>query len=353
MNIYFITNKTASRVWRMIPQAQYMQSLGHEVHIDEYAGTVDENRLNWADLIITEMVFDFRILRAVEGTNKKIIYEADDLQEKTHKKHYAHKSTSGYIGWKRRLYLYYFMSQVDAIIVTNERLRKRYSWLTKLGNKKKVFILPNYMDMKYWDHQTVPNQSGRTRILWAGGSSHTVDLEFIKPVMKRIIDKYDDVDFVYMGHGGWSSKRSPSVEFNYGKDIFKDFPKNRVHLEMGTDWKHYPKKLSLLQCDIGIAPVVKNKFATMKTPIKVMEYGINNMPTVASQFLYKDAIIDGETGYLCEDQEDFYAYLCELIESPDKRKEMAKAANTHIKEKYDLSKYINQWKQVFESVFHS
>src|SRR3990167_9928917 len=125
MRIYFISNKTASKVWRILPQASLMSEAGHEVQIDEFVGDIDTSKIAWADLIVYEMVFDWRILYAIEGTNKKLIYECDDLQEVTHKKHYAYKDTSGFEGWKRRMFLYYFMAQCDAFIVTNEKLRRR------------------------------------------------------------------------------------------------------------------------------------------------------------------------------------------------------------------------------------
>lgn len=353
MKIYFITNKTASRVWRMLPQARLMQQFGHEVQIDEYSGQIDMAKIAWADIVVSEMVFDFRILYAIEDTNKKLIYEVDDIQEVTHKKHYAYKDTSGLNGWKRRVYLYIFMAKCDAIIVTNEKLRRRYQWLKLFGKKKTIYTLPNYMDLTYWDKPTTENNTGKIRILWAGGSSHKVDIEYIKPVLKRIFDKYKNVVFVHMGFGGWSSADSPFVEFDRGEHVLKGLPREQMRLEQGVAWAHYPEKLAMQQCDIGIAPVVKNYFAEHKTPIKAMEYGINKMPCVASKFLYKDAIIDGKTGFLAETQEEFYEHLCKLIEDEKLRREMGEAAYKHVTENFDITKHINKWKQVFETVLTS
>lgn len=353
MKLYFLTNSTASRVWRMIPQARLMQRFGHEVQLDEYKGDIDMTKIAWADVVISEMVFDFRILYALEGTNKKLIYEVDDLQEITHRKHYAYKDTSGLHGWKRRAYLYTFMSKCDSIIVTNEKLKKRYTWLKYFGNKKEIYVLPNYMDMSFWDKPTHVNESGKTRIVWVGGSSHTIDLEYVKPVLKRVLEKYKDVVFVYMGHGGWSDPDSPFPEFNHGEHILKGLPREQLRMEYGIDWSQYPTKLSYLQGDIGIAPVVQNSFAEAKTPIKAMEYGINHMPCVASKFLYKDVIIHGKTGYLAETQEQFYEYLCKLIDDEKLRRDMGAAAYKHVRENFDISKHINKWRQVYEGVLTS
>ena len=350
MNIYFITNKTASRVWRMIPQARMMARLGHTVEIDEFAGNIDKEKIAKADIVVSEMVFDWRILEALDGTDKKLIYEIDDLQEVTHKKHYAYQDTHGWQGLRRRFYLYYFMSKADAFIVTNDRLKRRYKWLTKIGKKKKIFTLGNYLDMEYWGVPIVPNLSNMIRILWAGGNSHKIDLEYIKPVLKRVTDKYKNVKFVYMGFGGWSDPDSPFVEYNHQEHVLKGIPREQLHMEYGSDWQNYPYKLSQTQCDIAIAPLFENKFAKCKTPIKAMEYGAIHLPCVASRFMYKDVIIDGKTGYLADTQEEFYEKLCKLIEDEKLRKEMGEAAYQHVTNKFNISKHIGKWKQVFEYV---
>lgn len=351
MNIYFITNKTASRVWRMLPQASFMASMGHKVEVDEFVGNIDLNKIGWADVIISEMVFDWRIINAIDGTKKKLIYEIDDLQEVTHSKHYAYKTTHGWQGLRRRFYLYYFMAKADGFIVTNERLKKRYKWLTKVGKKKKIFIFPNYLNVPYWMQQRVPNNSGMIRILWAGGNSHQIDLEYIKPVMERILAKYKNVKFVYMGYGGWSSPESHFPEYNHGhKHDLKGLPYQQLHMEYGADFINYPYKLAQTQCDIGIAPLVNNKFARYKTPIKAMEYGINHLPCVGSTFMYKDVIIDGVTGFLADNQEDFYEKLCKLIEDKELREKMGEEAFKHVVDKFDMAKHINKWRQIVEYI---
>lgn len=350
MNIYFITNKTASRVWRMLPQAQHMASLGHKVEIDEFAGAINANKIGWADVIVSEMVFDWRILNAIDGTNKKLIYEIDDLQEVTHNKHYAYKDTHGWQGLKRRFYLYYFMSRANAFIVTNERLKKRYRWLTHFGKKKKIFILGNYLNLPYWNRPRVENQSNMIRILWAGGNSHKIDFDYLKPIMEKVLRKYKNVKFVHMGFGGWSNPESPFTEYNHQPHEMKGLPYNQMHMEYGTDWQNYPTKLAQTQCDIAVAPLVENKFAKCKTPIKAMEYGMLHLPCVASTFMYKDVIIDGKTGYLASTQDEFYEKLCKLIEDESLRKEMGEAAYAHVVHNFDINKHINKWKQVFEYV---
>ena len=123
-----------------------------------------------------------------------------------------------------------------------------------------------------------------------------------------------------------------------------------MQLEYGRLYQVYPDYLASLQCDIGIAPVVRTKFAECKTPIKVLEYGINKLPCVASRFLYKDVIINGKTGFLADSQDDFYKHLCTLIENEKLRKEMGEAAYKHVKENFDIRKHIGKWKQAFTSV---
>ncbi len=352
MKIYFLTNKTASRVWRMIPQARHMVNCGHEVQVDEYAGQFDLSKIIWADVIVCEMVFDSRIYEAAHDHGKKIIYEIDDIQEVTHKKHYAYAYTHGWQGLRRRWFMYRMMAKADAFIVTNKQLKNRYQWLTKVGKKKKIFVMPNYMDMMYFNVPTILNNSGKFRIVWAGGNSHDVDLEFIYPVLKKFLAKYENAEFVYMGHGGWSSD-NPWVEYMYGKHFFKDIPHKQQKFELGVPWPYYPAKLATLQGSVGIAPLVDNTFARYKTPIKAMEYGINFMPTIGSRFLYKDVIIHGETGYLADTQDDFYKYLCMMIEDQEKTKTMGEKAHDHILKNFDIKDHLNEYRQIYEYVYKS
>lgn len=361
MKVYFLTNKTGSKVWRIIPQARMLNALGHETRIDEYGrdgyenGNISEENMAWADIIVTQMNFDRRILYMLEGTDKKIIYEIDDLQEVTHKKHYAYRDTVGMKGIVRRSHLYQFMSQVDAIVVTNQNLKNRYKWLTKVGREKSIYVLPNYVDMNYFASPNIKplqNNTRQTRILWAGGHSHDIDLEYIKPVMDKVLRKYDNVKFVYMGHGGWSSEKSPIVETMYGRHVLKGLPREKMEFRQGYPWYDYPKALSMVQCDFGIAPLVDNKFARCKTPIKAMEYGIMGMPTIGQKFMYDQVIVDGQTGYAVEDQAEFYDRICELIEDPEKTKAMGQNAYAHIRKNFDLSDHLGKWRQVFEHVYN-
>lgn len=364
MKIYFLTNQTGSKVWRLHPQARFMASLGHEIRIEDFG--VDAQRpfnpsnLAWADVIVSEMVFDGRIIEAIAGTDKKLVYEIDDLQEWTHKEHYAFDITrfASIKSWRRRWHIWKFMRHADAFIVTNQKLAKYYKWLTYFGRSKKIFVLPNYIDMEYWNPgalRPTANESGKTRILWAGGSSHDIDLKFIKPVIKRILDKYDDVEFVYFGHGGWSSPVSPFVEFQYSGakgHVLKGLDPTRIRYIMGKKWHDYPKALWMTRCDIAVAPLVQNKFAEMKTPIKAMEYGVVGIPAVAQRFMYKDVIIDGETGFLADTQEDYFKALCKLIEDPELRKKMGKAAQAHVIKNFNVNNHVHKWKQVFEDIYN-
>jgi len=363
MRIYFLTNQTASKVWRLHAQARYMASLGHEIRIEDFG--LDAQRpfnpanLDWADVIVSEMVFDSRIIEAIAGTNKKLIYEIDDLQEWTHKEHYAYDITKAisYKSWKRRFDIWKFMRHADAFIVTNEKLKNTYKWLKWFGRSKKIYVLPNYVDMEYFHPGNIKptvNETGRIRILWAGGSSHDIDLRFIRPVLRKILEKYDNVDFVCFGHGGWSSPTSPFVEFQYSGDkshVFKGLPRERIHYMMWKKWHDYPRGLWMTRCDFGIAPLVQNKFAEMKTPIKAMEYGVIGLPTVGARFLYKDVIIDGETGFLAETQDEFFEAMCKLIEDKELREKMGKAAQKRVLENFNINDHVHKWAQVFEDVY--
>ncbi len=344
-NVFALENSTGSKQWRLLPHLAYLKSLGWGVHVMQGKGRVNaqeiEQAINWCDIVIFQSVFDNRIADLIKEKGKKLVFEFDDLIDEVAPSH-PMAATVNTKEW--RLQVHKVMEMSDVVIVTNENLKKRFDTLNPNIN-----VYPNYMDIPFWDRPYNPNtNTDQIRLGWAGGISHQDDLEWIAPVIKRVLDKYPQVKFIYCGDGGAYAKDKMTT-FNYGKDHFIDLPVNRREYVMGSVLESYPDKINSLQLDIAIAPLVLNAFSACKTPIKWMEYGINQVPCVGQGFMYKTVIDDGENGLLAHTPEEWFNKISLLIENPDMRRRMGEKARTDVLARHASSDHLDQWVDIILS----
>jgi glycosyltransferase involved in cell wall biosynthesis len=156
------------------------------------------------------------------------------------------------------------------------------------------------------------------------------------PVVAKIMDKYPNVYFESMGAIGNKDLKL----FN----CFSESAKLRSDILPSTwTFKEYPKHLSTMKWDIGIAPLVDSAFTRCKSHIKFLEYSMYKIPTIASRVYpyyvnsYGREIIEHEkTGLLVKPKEWFDA-LEDLICNADKRKLLGENAHIHVKENWQYN----------------
>ena len=342
LKITCIQNNSGSRFYRIVPQLRTMQRQGHEICLlnhDEYK--VMEDRIKWADIVIFQLVFSPEWIDFAKKNGKKVIFECDDLIHTVPKGHYSYKETSGFnkIKWLWRIYR--TIGKCDGFISTNKNLDRIYGWLAK-----KSFVFDNYLDLEHWARPHRKNETDRIRILWAGSSSHTPDLIWIRPVLDKILRKYPNVQFLHIGQGGIKSSNKLS-QFVYGEDIFEGLPDNRESL-LPVQSSVFPFVLSSLMADMAIAPLQKNYFNKFKSQCKYLEYSINHLPGVYSGWFY-DRIRHGETGFLADTPEEWERYLTLLVENEKIRKETGENAYRDAL-KYDFSLFADKWIEFIKSI---
>lgn len=344
--IVFICNGTASRLWRILPPAYMLADKGFFVQVIDSKKGFNMQMIEDADLVVLEMVFDGRIIKYLHDNKKKYIFEMDDLIHWVPDDHYAKKSIT--LNWKYQTFR--AIALADAITVSCQYLKNTYKFLRFF--KGKTYVLPNYIDEKIWLRPVKKNQSDIIRIGYVGGMSHKKDLEIIKRPLKAILEEYPNTRFINMGTGGYSADDYPIVEFLHGKNLFEDLPKGKRQYYIGADMKVYPDKLNNLQLDIGLAPLCKNRFTKAKTPIKWMEYALNQTPSICQDFLYKQVINHGVNGYLASTEEDYYNYLKILIENKDLRNKMGKQAQEDLIKKYLFKDHAFKWLEIYQNVLN-
>jgi len=153
---------------------------------------------------------------------------------------------------------------VDRFVVSTDALGEAFS-----GLHDDIRVVKNRLPTQWWQGlESARRVSARPRVGWAGGISHTGDLEMIGDVVRELAN---EVDWVFFGMCPENLK--PYIrEFHPG-----------VHIE------GYPAALAKLNLDLAIAPVEQNLFNECKSNLRLLEYGACGFPVVCSDIrCYQD-----------------------------------------------------------------
>ncbi len=149
-------------------------------------------------------------------------------------------------------------ARVDRLVVSTPALAEALA-----GMHPDIRIAANRLPPAQWRPLPGPrrNSGPRPRVGWAGGVSHTGDLEMIADVVRSLAD---EVDWVFMG---------------LCPDALKPYVRE---FHPGVSMDHYPRVLARLDLDLAIAPLEDNRFNACKSNLRLLEYGACAVPVVAS-----------------------------------------------------------------------
>jgi glycosyltransferase involved in cell wall biosynthesis len=99
--------------------------------------------------------------------------------------------------------------------------------------------------------------------------------------------------------------------------------------------------------DIGLAPLVDNRFNRSKSFIKILEYAALGVPFIASPVgPYADHVVDGVTGFLASTPDEWAERLDQLIRSPWLRMKIGGAARDWAAE-WTTDRWIGKWEELY------
>jgi glycosyltransferase involved in cell wall biosynthesis len=231
------------------------------------------------------------------------------------------------------------MRKTDAILTTTDSMVnnfKRYN--------TNVYANPNCIDMNMFniDIPEDPRETDEIRILYAGGNSHFLDFNSIKPAIAKILKNYPNVNFTFMGQA-----------YHPGEDI----DVSRIHtIPFTGDYNEYVVNLKMLNPDIGICPLEHTRFNSCKSPIKWVEYSGIGCASVVAQTVYGDHARNNETAVVYDNTlnslaaDNFYEKVAYLLDNPDERKRIAMEAYTHISKVYSLEKQAERFIGIMDHI---
>lgn len=221
------------------------------------------------------------------------------------------------------------MKAADAVIVTTPYLAELYTEFNP-----HCVVIPNAIDSALWGRVRRKSKGG-VRIGWAGGASHTEDLELLRPAVERVLDEHPEAVFVFV-HG------------------VPEFFKGKQRIETVYSWAHihrYPQHLADQDFDIGLAPLVDNAFNRGKSNLRWLEYSALGIPTVAAKVgHFAQTITHGVDGLLCETRPQYWDAIDTLIRDRKARKEMGKAAARRVATAFDVDAIAGQYVEALREI---
>lgn len=221
----------------------------------------------------------------------------------------------------RRLVLETATREADGVVVTCEPLAE----VQRALGQKNVFVFPNYIDPREYPQIDLTDHD-EVRLLWQGGDSHFIDWHKAGEIVRRAIVKHPNVKLYLFG-----------LTFD---TIVKRLPRARFEFIDWVDYHAFPLRLATIAPDINLCPLVRNDFNECKSAIKFYEAAAISRPaaTIAANVgPYAREILDGETGLLYNDLNEFALALDRLIEDAVERKRLAQNAKDWVHENRTIS----------------
>lgn len=216
----------------------------------------------------------------------------------------------------------------------------KYSDLVLAGNNylaeyaqkynSNVVVMPTCIDTNYHKPEA-KDVSDRICIGWTGTSTTIKHYKTAIPILKKIMGKFGD-----------------RVYFKIIADIDSwdgEIPVKLVRWEKETEIKE------LGEFDIGIMPLPDNDWSRGKCGFKGLQCMALEVPVLMSPVGVNNEIIEhGENGFLCKNDDDWFQYMSELINSETLRKTLGENGRKTIIEKYSVDavkdKFLNSLEKI-------
>jgi glycosyltransferase involved in cell wall biosynthesis len=182
-------------------------------------------------------------------------------------------------------------------------------------------IIPNYLERAKWGQLTPMRLHGRKpRVGWAGGASHTGDLELLYPVIKAL---HKEVDWVFYGMCPESLR--PYIHEFHGP----------------TPLDSYPAKLASLNLDLALAPLEYHPFNEAKSPLRILEYGILGYPVICTDIVTYQG--NFPVTRVSNNPQDWIEAIHHTIADSDKLAAQGDALRENIKNHWMLEDNLDKW----------
>ena len=192
----------------------------------------------------------------------------------------------------------------------------------------RVSIVPTSVDVDRYRVQAAKPE-GHFDIAWIGSSSTRKYLEEAVPPLRE------------------ASRRLPGLRLKIIADFDLDAPGFPT---VPVRWRADTEAYELASAHVGIAPMRDDDWSRGKCALKVLQYMAAGLPVVSSPAgVNAEAVMEGQTGFLAEDQEAWVERLVALAVNPQQRAEMGRCGRQRVEDIYSLDVVAGKLLAVIDS----
>jgi len=306
---------------------------------------VSENKINLdvipqSDIIVIQRDFPRdldtyeKLIKQARSDQKPVIFDIDDLLilfPQDHPERYVEK----YI--EALLPMLQILHEADLVTTTTPFMQ---NWLKQFNNH--INLLPNFFDDELWQlRKPVIKKANQSPLIigYMGSESHLPDLEFISPVLIKLINRFPKrLQFHFWG------VKPP--------EIIASYPQVKWIPAVSYEYIDFAAYFQTQYADIFIAPLAESPFNQAKSPLKFFEYTALGTPGVYSNLdTFTQAVTHNHDGLLASSLDEWQENLVMLIQDPELRQSLAENAQQTIRDHWLLSKNAFSWQQVYKDVF--
>ena len=222
----------------------------------------------------------------------------------------------------------------DGFIVTNDYLGEK---LSKPHDNKPYRVIKNFLNDEQINLASSLKQKGNQNFTigyFSGSHTHLTDFEVVYPELLQLLNDYPDIKLKIVG-----MLELPSSANKFIKN-------GQISYYPLVDFLTLEKLQS--EVDLNIAPLADNIFANCKSDLKFFEAGLVKTPTIASPtFAFKNAIKNGENGFLCKPGE-WYDTILKIYRDKDFRAKIGSNAYKTAIENYSPASNLRQIEEVYD-----
>lgn len=217
------------------------------------------------------------------------------------------------------------LAMSDHIIAGNDYIATRVRSLNP-----RVSVIPTVIDTRRY--QPRPVQRETVTLGWVGRWSSAFYLDLLIPVFQELCARYPQVRIKLIGAG---ERHWPGVNL------------------ICEPWRLEREIEDLHTFDIGLMPLADDDYARYKCGFKMLQYMGLGLPAVVSAVgVNQDVIQDGKNGYLAASLDDWLPKLSDLIENPERRRQLGLAGRQTVEEHYSLARALPLVQGVIEQATH-
>ena len=179
-------------------------------------------------------------------------------------------------------------------------------------------------------------RDGAIRIGYFGTPGRDNQFNIVIDALKKIQQLYDNIELEFLG---FEPVRAAEL-------------KNVKVVPFMNNYEASIKMLASRQWDIGLAPLVDNKFNESKLPTKYRDYGAVGAAGIYSNIVsYSNVVQDYSTGIIVNDNVEAWSNAMSLlISNQDLRETIAISAWEHIRKELSVTQAKENWKIILRAV---